>query len=104
VGGRDLTPPAAFSRHLGVVRDAVEQEQEWEFFCECGCYGCDKRVKLTVAAYRALHDGGGYVLAPGHQCSERERSQELREEAKALRAQADLQVRRAKKNLRWIRP
>jgi hypothetical protein len=82
----------------------VDQEQEWEFFCECGRYGCDKRVKLTVAAYRALHDDGCFVLAPGHQPSERERSRQLREEAKALRAQAELQTKRAKKNLRRRRP
>jgi hypothetical protein len=75
-------------------------EQEWEFFCECGCYGCDKRVKLTVAAYRVIHDGGGAVLAPGHQRSEPERSRRLRAEAEALRAQAELQVQRARKNLR----
>ena len=78
----------------------VDQEQEWEFFCECVRYGCDKRVKLTVAAYRALYDGGTPVLAPGHQPSERERSQQLKEEAKALRAQAELQLKRARKHLR----
>lgn len=96
--------PAASSRHLSVAREPVEQEQEWEFFCECGCYGCDRRVKLTVAAYRALHDGGGFVLAPGHRRSESERSRQLREEAVALRAQAELQVQRARQNLRPIRP
>lgn len=69
----------------------VDQAQEWEFFCECGRYGCDKRVKLTVAACRALHDGGGAVLAPGHQPSER------------LQAQAELQAQRARKNLRRTR-
>jgi len=75
-------------------------EQEWEFFCECGRYGCDKRVKLTVAAYRVIHDGGGAVLAPGHQRSEPERSCQPREEAEAPRAQAELQVQRARENLR----
>lgn len=71
----------------------------WEFFCECGCPECEERVTLTVSAYSALHDGGNAVLAPGHRLSQVERARRLSEASEALRAQADLQVKRAKKNL-----
>lgn len=101
---RGSTPPAASGPHLTVAREPVGQEQEWEFFCECGVYGCDKRVKLTVPAYRALHDGGRFVLAPGHRRSEKAASRQLREEAPALRAEAELQLKPARKNLRRLRP
>jgi hypothetical protein len=80
--------------------DSIAHEQQWEFFCECGRPGCEEHVLLTVDAYSALHDGGGFVLAPGHRVSEVGRARRLADEAEALRAQAGHQLRRARKNLR----
>ena len=37
----------------------VPAEEQWEFFCECGCFTL---VPLTLAAY----DEGDGVWAPGH--------------------------------------
>ena len=76
-----------------------DQDEEWEFFCECGRPDCEERVKLTVAAHSALDDGQSAVLAPGHRLSQIERARRLMEVSKALRAQAEQQVKRAKKNL-----
>ncbi len=77
-------------------------ELEWEFSCECGRETCDERVCVTIGAYVALHDGGELALAPGHEVSRagraRRRSEELRQESTALRAQAQHQKHRAKKN------
>jgi hypothetical protein len=78
----------------------VSYEQEWEFFCECGRDDCQERLKLTLDAYVALYDSGRAVLAEGHQLSQVERARRLRDDAEALRRQAEHQVRRVKK----IRP
>lgn len=80
--------------------DSIAQEQEWEFFCECGRSGCEEHVLLTIDAYSALHDGGRAVLAPGHRVSQVGRARRLGDEAEALRAEAGHQLRRARKNLR----
>jgi hypothetical protein len=82
-----------------VGRDSIDEEQEWEFFCECGQEDCHEYVSLTVDAYSALHDSGGVVLAPDHRPSQFERAKRLREEAEALTRQAAHQVRRALRNL-----
>jgi hypothetical protein len=37
----------------------IPRDEEWEFFCECGCFTL---VELTLAAY----DDGDGVWAPGH--------------------------------------
>jgi hypothetical protein len=37
----------------------IPAEEQWEFFCECGCFTL---VQLTLAAY----DAGEGVRAPGH--------------------------------------
>jgi hypothetical protein len=85
---------------LDAARESITEEQEWEFFCECGLPDCDEQVRLTLDAYVSLHDSGGAVLADGHQVSQVERSKRLRDDADALRGQAEHQVKRAKKNLR----
>jgi hypothetical protein len=77
---------------------SVERESEWEFMCECGDPACQVRVSLTVAEYEDLLDSGGHVLALGHEPHPGARAQRLRDEAKALRAQAAHQLARAKKN------
>jgi hypothetical protein len=37
----------------------IPAEEQWEFFCECGCFTL---VPLTLAAF----DAGDGVFAPGH--------------------------------------
>ena len=86
-------------RVLEAALDSVTQEQEWEFFCECGNPDCHEHVELTIHAYGVIHDGGGAVLAPGHGLSQIERARRLSADADALRRQAEHQVRRARKNL-----
>jgi hypothetical protein len=86
-------------RVLEAALDSITEEQEWEFFCECGNADCHQHVKLTVHAYSVLHDGGRAVLAAGHGLSPFERARRLREDADALRRQAEHQVRRAKRNV-----
>ncbi len=55
----------------------------WEFFCECGRPDCREHVFLTVEEYGAIHDGGSFVLADGHQPSRRQRALRLREDPDA---------------------
>ena len=38
----------------------IPSEEQWEFFCECGCFTL---VQLTLADY----DRGDGVWAPGHE-------------------------------------
>ena len=72
--------------------------EEWEFLCECGHPRCGEHVRLTLAAYEALLATEAAVLATGHTQSAVARARHLREEAKALRAQARQQVNRARRN------
>jgi hypothetical protein len=89
------------SHILDAARDSITREQIWEFFCECGRPDCGEHVKLSIDEYAGLRDVGDPVLAPGHRLSRaeraRRRSHELREGSEALRAQAEHQVRRARK-------
>lgn len=85
---------------LDVAQESISDELEWEFFCECGQDACQEHVMLTLDTYVALRDGGGAVLAQGHQRSQVERARRLREDAEALSRQAEHQVKRAKKNAR----
>jgi len=80
---------------LEAARESVSQEQEWEFFCECGRPDCHEHVELTLDAYIALHDGGRAVLAKGHRLSQVERAHGLQADAEALRRQAQHQLQRA---------
>lgn len=84
---------------LEVARDSLDQEQEWEFFCECGQEGCHQYVALTLDAHSTLHDHGQPILADGHQLSQIERARRLRSDAQAVTAQASHQVKRALENL-----
>lgn len=81
------------------VRETDDGELEWEFFCECGQASCESRVHLTLDRLIALRDGGGVVLAEGHRVSQVERARAVGDQARALRAQAEHQIQRAKKNL-----
>jgi hypothetical protein len=92
------------NEHIAEV--AAEQDAdapEWEFFCECGRADCEERVRLKLEAYVALHDDGA-VLAPGHHIDQIERARRLREDAKALRAQAEQQVKRVRQSLGKRKP
>jgi hypothetical protein len=88
------------NRHiLEAAHDSISDEQEWEFFCECGRRDCHERVALTPDRYDSLQSSGQSVLAPGHRLSQVERARRLLSDAEGLRAQAEHQVRRARKNL-----
>ena len=86
-------------RIVQVAGESFDQDQEWEFFCECGQDDCHEHVSLTVDAYAALHDSGRPVLANGHEPSQAARSRQLRGDTEALTRQAEHQLRRARKNL-----
>jgi hypothetical protein len=40
--------------------------ERWEFVCECGRPGCEKRVLLSVVDYETLVRKGRAVIAEGH--------------------------------------
>lgn len=85
--------------------DLSESDGEsWAFLCECGDDTCQEWVTLPVKSYEALQRADQPILAPGHTLSEsqqtRRKSRRLVDDAKALEAQADVQVRRAKRNFR----
>lgn len=84
---------------LEVASASPSGANEWDFFCECGHPQCDEQVRLTVEAFTALRDGDLPVLADGHTLSQRARSRMLSDDARALRAEAKQQIKRAKKNL-----
>jgi hypothetical protein len=87
------------NRHmLERVRGSGYEEQEWEFHCECGQESCYELVFLTAEAYLELREASRAVLADGHELSQVERARRLRDEAEALRRQADHQLKRAKRN------
>jgi hypothetical protein len=81
------------------VRDDVCGAQEWEFMCECGHDTCHETVLLTLDAFEVLRDSGEALLASGHHANPIARARRVRSAAQALRAQAEHQARRAKKNL-----
>jgi hypothetical protein len=84
--------------------DLSETEGEtWAFLCECGDDECQEWVTMPVAKYEALQRADEPILAPGHTLSQgqksRRRARRLVDDAKALAAQADVQLRRAKRNV-----
>ena len=105
--GAEATKGALLAQVNASIRelagDSDAARAEWQFFCECGHAGCHEQVVLTLEAYSAIHDGGFAILAPGHRVGQRARSVRLREEARALRAQAEHQLHRAKRNLAGAR-
>ena len=83
--------------------DLAESDAEtWVFLCECGDDHCEEWVTLPVGKYEALQRADQPILAPGHTLSEpqksRRRARRLVDDAKALEAQADVQIKRAKRN------
>jgi hypothetical protein len=111
VGDRQSESSAAFVELIRQMRmaaqrsDTSENEAEtWSFLCECGDDSCREWVTLPVSGYEALQRADQPILAPGHSLSASERTRRqarrLRDDAKALRAQAEQQTKRAKKNRR----
>ena len=84
---------------LRPVREEVSGVQKWDFMCECGGEHCHESVFLTLADFVALRDRGEAVLAPGHRVSPVAHARRVRSATLALRAQAEQQVKRARKNL-----
>jgi hypothetical protein len=78
-------------------------EETWDFLCECGADDCQEWVTLRVAEYEALQRADEPILASGHTLSlgqrSRRRARRIVDDAHALKAQAKLQVKRAKRNL-----
>jgi hypothetical protein len=80
-----------------------EQGDEWGFMCECGSSDCHERVDLSLPDYEALRSHGDAVLAAGHVLTDARRAsrraEQLSDEASALCAQAELQTKRARRNV-----
>ena len=83
------------------------EEDTWDFLCECGSGDCKEWVTLPLRQYEELQKTGVAVLAPGHETKREERSRrrsrQLVDDAKALHAQAQQQLRRAVRNLKKAR-
>ena len=97
----DDAKTAALSEANGHIADVAvgvsPGETVWQFFCECGHSHCDARVDMSLNRYARILDELGAVIAPGHRMNESARAARLREEARALRAEALLQMRRVRK-------
>jgi hypothetical protein len=80
------------------------EEETWDFLCECGADDCQEWVTLQLAQYEAMQREDDPILAPGHTLSEgqrtRRKARRLVDDAKALEAQAEHQIKRAKRNLK----
>jgi hypothetical protein len=80
------------------------ENETWDFLCECGDDGCERWITLTLAEYEAFRERDEPILAAGHTLDlvalTRRKAHALAEDAKALRAQADIQKKRAARNVR----
>ncbi|MGN6799793.1 MAG: hypothetical protein ACTHKS_16750 [Gaiellaceae bacterium] len=85
---------------LELASASPEGGRVWQFFCECGRADCHEQVALTLPEDVSRMDDHQAILASGHLVDQKERARVLREHALALRAQAELQMSRAKRNLR----
>jgi hypothetical protein len=78
--------------------------ETWDFLCECGDNGCERWITLTLSEYEALREKDEPILAAGHTVGDaalaRRKAHALAEDARALRAQADIQKKRATRNVR----
>jgi hypothetical protein len=92
---------------LGGRLEVPGERSAWDFVCECGRSDCHDVVTLSLAQYEALRREGGAVLAPGHVLPPAEKARrearESVEDAKALKAAARQQERRARRNLEEAR-
>ncbi|HKC77593.1 MAG TPA: hypothetical protein VKB70_04315, partial [Gaiellaceae bacterium] len=80
------------------------KDETWDFLCECGDERCERWITLTLIEYESLRQREEPILAPGHALGRaagaRRKAGALAEDAKALRAQADVQTKRAARNVR----
>lgn len=90
---------AANSYIFDAATQSIGHDMSWEFFCECGDPNCRARIELTVHGYEGIRKSRRPILARGHQQDQKVRSRALRDDARALLAQAQHQIRRAKKNV-----
>jgi hypothetical protein len=85
-----------------------EADETWKFLCECGAEDCQKWVTLRVEDYEARQRADEPILAPGHTLTKGQRSRRkarrLVDDAKALEAQAEHQVKRARRNVARKKP
>ena len=83
-------------------------DEAWDFLCECGVDDCQEWVTLRLEQYEALQRADEPILAPGHTLSQVQRSRRkarrLVNDARALEAEAEHQVKRARRNLRDSQP
>jgi hypothetical protein len=113
MGDRRIESSAARTDVVRNLRMAVKRfdlsgdsrdQETWDFLCECGAGDCRQWVTLPVSEYELLRAAGEPILAPGHAVvqtrASRRNARRLVSEAKALRGQAELQLRRALRNLR----
>jgi hypothetical protein len=99
---------ADVNRNLRMVVERFDRserdEDTWDFLCECGDDSCREWVTMPVSEYEALQRTDEPILAEGHQLDEgqraRRKARHLADGSKALRAQAEHQLRRAERNLR----
>lgn len=103
--------PARLERHLRLVASNGETrslasrsdddaaQRRFAFDCECGDEECHEHIWLSLSLYDDLKRNDVPLLADGHPISlarrARSTARQLQEEARALRAQADIQVSRA---------
>jgi hypothetical protein len=84
------------------------EEDTWGFLCECGAEECQEWVTLRVTDYEAYRHAERPILAPGHTLTQVQKSRRtarhLIAEARALRAQAEVQLKRAARNLKKSPP
>jgi len=78
-------------------------EDTWDFLCECGAADCREWVTMPISKYTMLQRQRSSILAPGHSLDRgqwaRRMARRLAEETQALRAQAELELKRAARNL-----
>jgi hypothetical protein len=78
-------------------------EETWDFLCECGAGQCKEWVTLTLPQYERLLQAEEPILAPGHELTRsqraRRKAEKLADDARALRAQSDVQQKRTGRNL-----
>ena len=78
-----------------------DHDTVWDFVCECGSDDCFEQVGLPLARYDELKNADAALLAPGHPLRKardaRQQAGELKEEATALRNEAQTQRRRSRR-------
>lgn len=86
----------------------TDDEETWNFLCECGVEECQEWVTLRVSDYEEMQRADEPILAAGHTLTlgqrSRRKARRLVDDAKALEAQAEQQVKRARRNLGKTEP